>query len=66
MKGWIEGDRHPKSPFHDKEGGKAFSQALKAKLNPGIRIVELDSHINDAMFCDVVLKLFDQLTGGHN
>ena len=66
MKGWIEGDRHPKSPFHDKDGGKAFSQALKAKLNPGIRIIELDSHINDAMFCDVVLELFDQLTGAHN
>lgn len=66
MKGWIEGDRHPKSPFHDKEGGWAFSKALKAKINPDIEVIELDSHINDAIFCDVVLKLFDQLTEGQN
>ena len=63
MKGWIEGDRHPKSPFHDKEGGEAFSQALKSELNPQIRVIELDSHINDPIFCEVVLELFDQLTG---
>ena len=65
MRGWIEGDRHPKSPFHDKEGGETFSQALKAKLKPGIKVMELDCHINDAIFCDVVLELFDQLTDGY-
>jgi uncharacterized protein (UPF0261 family) len=65
MKGWIEGDRHPKSPFHDKEGGEAFSQALKDRLKPGIKVMELDCHINDAIFCDVVLELFDQLTDGY-
>ena len=66
MKGWIEGDRHPKSPFHDEEGGKALSRALKDRLNPGISVIELDSHINDPIFCDAVLELFDQLIGGQN
>ncbi len=61
MKGWIEGDRHPKSPFHDKEGGNVFSQALKANLNPDIKVIELDSHINDALFCDTIINVFDQM-----
>jgi len=59
--GWIEGDRHPKSPFHDKEGGKAFSEALKSNLRPGIKVIELDCHINDPDFSETVLKLFDEM-----
>ena len=42
MIGRIEGDRHPKSPFHDREGGEAFSQALKEKIKPDITVVALD------------------------
>jgi len=62
LKGWIEGDRHPRSPFHDEEGGKAFASALKVNLNPNIRVLELDAHINDPIFCDMVLELFDEIT----
>ena len=61
MVGWIEGDRHPKSPFHDKEGGKAFSEALKSDLRPGIKVIELDCHINDPDFSETVLRLFDEM-----
>jgi uncharacterized protein (UPF0261 family) len=62
MKGWIEGDRHPKSPFHDTQGGAAFLEALKTHLNPEIRVITLDGHINDSIFCDTVLQLFDEMT----
>lgn len=63
MTGWIEGDRHPKSPFHDAKGGAAFLEALKIHLNPQIRVIALDGHVNDPVFCDTVLKLFDEITG---
>ncbi|MBT3254992.1 MAG: Tm-1-like ATP-binding domain-containing protein [Deltaproteobacteria bacterium] len=62
MTGWIEGDRHPKSPFHDPKGGTAFLEALKTHLNPGIRVIPLDGHVNDSIFCDTVLQLFDEMT----
>lgn len=64
MTGWIEGDRHPRSPFHDPEGGRAFADALKAGLPSDIPVVELDGHINDPPFCKTILDLFDRMTGG--
>jgi len=59
--GWIEGDRHPKSPFHDPEGGRAFSQALKSKLKPEVKVIEVDAHINDPLFSETILRLFDEI-----
>ena len=59
--GWIEGDRHPKSPFHDPEGGRAFSQALKSKLKPEVKVIEIDAHINDPLFSETILRLFDEI-----
>lgn len=59
--GWIEGDRHPKSPFHDPEGGRAFSQALKSKLKPEVEVIEIDAHINDPLFSETILRLFDEI-----
>ena len=59
--GWIEGDRHPKSPFHDPEGGRAFSQALKGKIKPEVRVIEVDAHINDPLFSETILRVFDKL-----
>ena len=59
--GSIEGDRHPKSPFHDPEGGRAFSDGLRSKLKPGIEVIELDAHANDPMFAETVLALFDEM-----
>jgi uncharacterized protein (UPF0261 family) len=59
--GSIEGDRNPKSPFHDPRGGEAFCQALKAKLRHGIKVVELNAHANDIAFSDMVLQLFDEM-----
>ncbi len=59
--GWVEGDRHPKSPLHDPEGGKAFSEALKSNLKPGLKVIELDCHVNDPQFSETVLNLFDEM-----
>ncbi len=59
--GWVEGDRHPRSPFHDPKGGKAFSEALKSNLKPGIKVIELDCHVNDPQFSEAVLNLFDEM-----
>jgi uncharacterized protein (UPF0261 family) len=63
MIGSIEGDRNPKSPFHDPRGGQAFSGALKGKIKPGTRVVEVDAHVNDPVFSDTVLRLFDAMCG---
>lgn len=60
-RGWIEGDRHPKSPFHDPNGGEAFSRAFKEGLRSDMPVVELDAHINDPLFVETVLKLFDEI-----
>jgi uncharacterized protein (UPF0261 family) len=59
--GSIEGDRNPKSPFHDPRGGEAFCRALKARLRSDIKVVELNAHANDAAFSDMVLQLFDEM-----
>jgi uncharacterized protein (UPF0261 family) len=59
--GSIEGDRHPKSPFHDPEGGRAFANALKSKLRPEIEVIELDAHANDPVFSETILKIFDRV-----
>ncbi len=59
--GWVEGDRHPKSPLHDTEGGKAFSEALKSNLKPGLKVIELDCHVNDPQFSETILSLFDEM-----
>ncbi len=59
--GSIEGDRHPKSPFHDPEGGRSFAEGLKSKLRPEIEVIELDAHANDPIFAKTVLALFDKM-----
>ena len=61
--GSIEGDRNPKSPFHDPKGGETFYRALKSKIKPEIKVMELSAHVNDTLFSDTVLELFDQMRG---
>ena len=47
-------------PLHDPEGLAAFLTAMRAAVPAGLRCLELDAHINDAAFCDVALRVFDQ------
>ncbi len=49
----------PGEPLHDPEGLHAFTAALRAAVQPGTRVVELDAHINDAAFCDAALQVLD-------
>jgi uncharacterized protein (UPF0261 family) len=49
--------------FYHPERSKVFSQALKAKLGPEVRVVELNMHINDQSFADEVANLFSLLIG---
>lgn len=57
--GCNEWDR-PGAPLHDAEGLAAFCEALSAGCPGNVELRKLDGHINDAMFTDAVLELFDQ------
>ena len=39
----------------------SFVRALKQKLQPGIPVVEVDAHINDEAFAEVVCTLLLQM-----
>jgi uncharacterized protein (UPF0261 family) len=44
-------------PFYSQEALDAWHRALKASLNPTIRVVDLDAHINDEGFALVAAEL---------
>ncbi len=52
-KGWEE--------FYDGEADFAFFNILKRRLKPEIRVVEVDSHINDRLFAERATDLLDEL-----
>ncbi len=56
--GLIEWDREGQV-FHDKEVLSLFMQELKANIQPHVELVELQAHINDKVFADKVLEIFD-------
>lgn len=60
LQGFEEFDR-PGCPLYDPEGRKAFTQALKQNIKPEVKVIELDAHINDKVFSDTVLSLFDEM-----
>jgi uncharacterized protein (UPF0261 family) len=41
-------------PFHDPDADRVLFDTLRAHLAPAIRVVEVDAHINDPAFADVV------------
>ena len=47
--------------FRDLRADAAFVQTLKMKLKPEIEICELDGHVNDAIFIEAILSLFERL-----
>ena len=51
-------------PFFDPESDAAFAGALRAGLKPGIRVVEVDAHINDPAFADAALDLYERVRAG--
>lgn len=47
--------------FRDIAADAAFVRTLKMKLKPEIEICELDGHVNDAVFIEAILLLFERL-----
>jgi len=46
----------PGKPFHDPEADRALFDALRAGLAPHVRVVEVDAHVNDPVFADVLVR----------
>ncbi len=46
-------------PAYDPDGLAAFIDESRKVFKPPIKLVEIDAHINDQAFSDVVLELFD-------
>jgi uncharacterized protein (UPF0261 family) len=47
--------------FRDRAADEAFIQTLKAKLNPEIEIYEMDGHVNERVFIEAILSVFERL-----
>lgn len=58
LQGGNEWDR-PGGPLHDADGLAAFVDEIRAQCPDNVTLIELDSHINDAVFSDRVLAEFD-------
>jgi len=56
--GGNEWDR-PGAPLHDADGLSAFCDEVRKTCPDNVDLVELDCHINDDMFSQTVLQLFD-------
>jgi uncharacterized protein (UPF0261 family) len=41
-------------PFHDPDADRVLFDTLRAHLAPAIRVIDIDAHINDPAFADVV------------
>ena len=58
LEGGNEWDR-PGGPLHDADGLSAFIEEIRAHCPKNVKLIELDSHINDPEFSDRVLAEFD-------
>jgi len=58
LKGVSELDK-PGGPFYEPESTAAFLRGLRSRLDPSVRVIEADLHINDQEFAKL---LVDQLT----
>jgi uncharacterized protein (UPF0261 family) len=60
MRGFSERDKEG-GVFYDPEGREVFREALKAHLNPKIKVIDLDLHINDQSFAEQALSIFNTM-----
>jgi uncharacterized protein (UPF0261 family) len=61
LRGFSEPNAEGK-PFYDPETDRAFLQALKQNVKPGVEIREMDAHINDDAFVrEAVYQMLDML-----
>ncbi|MCZ2291906.1 MAG: Tm-1-like ATP-binding domain-containing protein [Burkholderiales bacterium] len=62
----IQGWDREGEPLHDPKGLKALQEALRRAVRPPVQLIEIDGHINDPVFSDAVLALFDRwVVEGH-
>ncbi len=59
IQGIEEWDK-PGEPAHEPDNHAAFVAELAQAVNAPVGFTEIDCHINDALFCETVLALFDQ------
>ncbi|MGD9819880.1 MAG: Tm-1-like ATP-binding domain-containing protein [Desulfomonilaceae bacterium] len=60
IRGFSEADSVG-APLWDPVANQTFISELASGLNPGIGIIEVDAHINDAAFADAVVNALDQM-----
>lgn len=48
-------------PLHDPESDRAFIEAFKAHVPPGVEVVELDTHLNDPQVGQVAVDLMRKM-----
>ena len=58
--GWSEADGKG-APLHEPETNAVFVEEMKRRLNPRIELLEVDAHINEPRFAEVVVEVFDGL-----
>lgn len=52
----------PGGPFWDPDADRACYEAIRSGVNQGIRVVEVDANINDAVFADRATEVFLELS----
>ncbi len=58
--GWSEADS-PEGVLYDPAINQAFTTELRSRLNRGVEIIEVNAHINDEEFAEVVVSELDAL-----
>ena len=59
LNGIDEWDREG-GPFRDEEGLAEFASTIRNLVKPPIELHEIDAHINDEVFADTALEIFDR------
>lgn len=60
QKGLSSVDKFGK-PFWEPEADQALLEGLQRHLNPEIQIITLDAHINDTIFAQKIIEVFDKI-----
>ncbi len=65
LRGFSPGNREGKA-LYDPETDRAFIEALKQNLQPSIRVIEVDSHINDESFAEQAVDILCEMIRKRN
>ena len=58
--GWSENGRYG-GPLYDPEADSALVEALEDHLGPGIRLIKVEANINDPIFAQTAVRVFQEL-----